>query len=475
MQTFSLTVLGCRVNHYEAEQIAEVLRTRGLTQVASPGGDVRVVHTCSVTSQAAKGSRSSVRRATRLTVLNQNEATDFSTPGARVIVTGCWATSDKAAALQMPGVDAVITHHDDVNAELHQLLDQWQNESCATTVANTGARHGTTSLPLLSLKQSAHQRAFLKIQDGCDAHCTYCIIPQLRPKPWSKPVDDAVREAQSLVTAGHKELVLTGIFLGAYGQPTALRRRQPHSTAKPLSELIDALCTHVPGLVRLRLSSLEPGDLTPELIACLRSHAQVVPHFHLPLQSGSDAMLRKMNRQYTRADYLNMVDQVHSAFDRPAITTDIICGFPGETEADFAQTVDVVDRVGFTHVHAFTYSARPKTAAARWSADAVDHTLATQRVHVLNALAKANAQIFARQFIGQNVTVLVEHDAPETLTRHGRSERYFDVTFTAPDSAPGDLLTVRIDNVGDEGIHGTVVKSPDVMQTHADSRSSHSS
>ncbi len=479
MNSFSITILGCRVNHYEAEQIAMVLRSRGLIQVDAPAGDVRVVHTCSVTSMAAKGSRQAVRRATRLTVLGQSddEPAIDKQPDARVIVTGCWATSDRDAAEKLPGVDAVITHHDDVNAELTKLLDAWEHRSTTKDSRDTktgisdaslpGAlgifggstpprgAHGTTSLPLLDHHQDTHQRAFLKIQDGCDAHCTYCIIPQLRPTLWSKSPDDAVLEAQQLVAAGHQELVLTGIFLGAYGQPTALRRRQSQSTSKPLAELIDALCTRVPGLVRLRLSSLEPGDLDDMLIQSLRRHAQVVPHFHLPLQSGSDAILRRMNRQYTRSQFLDMVGQVNDAFDRPAITTDIIAGFPGETEEEFAHTLDVVERARFTHVHAFTYSARPNTAAARWKEKAIDHATANQRMKILHDRAADHARTFAQQFIGETVTLLVERG---TL-RHGRSERYFDVYFDADENIrTGDLVRVCIDRVTPARIHGSFIE-----------------
>src|SRR5581483_9345929 len=230
---------------------------------------------------------------------------------------------------------------------------------------------GARSLPLLNERQSHHQRAYLKIQDGCDAHCTYCIIPQLRPSLWSKPVDECLNEARALVDAGHKEIVLTGIFLGAYGQPTALRRRQSIETAKPLGDLVEALCTQVRGLHRLRFSSLEPGDLTDDLIERLRSRPQIVPHFHLPLQSGSDVILHRMNRQYTRDDFLRMIERVHEKFDRPAITTDIIVGFPGETHEEFSRTLQVVDQARFIHTHAFSFSPRPGTAAARWSDDFV--------------------------------------------------------------------------------------------------------
>ena len=312
-----------------------------------------------------------------------------------MIVTGCWATSDREAAAALPGVDAVVGHHEDVAAELSRLLDLWQgsrDEAPREEVRpQAGIRppragsSGSSSLPLLGHRQTGRQRAYLKIQDGCDAHCTYCIIPTLRPALWSKPVEDAVEEATRLTAAGHVEVVLTGIFLGAYGQPTALRRRQAPAEVTPLARLIDALCTEVSGLRRLRLSSLEPGDLTPGLLAALRTHEQVVPHFHLPLQSGSDALLRRMNRQYTRGDFLRMVGRVRAAFDRPALTTDVIVGFPGETDEEFARTVEVVDEAAFIHVHAFSYSPRPGTAAARWTGQYVRGPVVNDRIDRLRA------------------------------------------------------------------------------------------
>jgi MiaB/RimO family radical SAM methylthiotransferase len=564
MKTFSITTLGCRVNHYEAEQLATLLRRRGLVRASSPDrADLRIVHTCSVTTQAASKSRQSVRRATRLTVLNdtgprransscgspehpasgetnpepvvctvadiQNLSDTSSRPIApsdaaeqsrsatrgrpRVIVTGCWATSDPKEAAALRGVDAVLGHHQDVDRELTHLLTQWEAEERASTAptsrplehagpttpepnlndewmmqqAGTRAgsitfanepharwevnaklecdedprdernevaarRAGTTSLPQLADRQSTHQRAFLKVQDGCDAHCTYCIIPRLRPTLWSKPVDDAVAEATRLTDAGHAEIVLTGIFLGAYGQPTALRRRQPGPTAGPLGQLVEALCTRVPRLRRLRLSSLEPGDVTPDLIRRLGRFAQVVPHFHLPLQSGSDVVLRRMNRQYTRTDFLDLVAQLHTAFVRPAITTDIITGFPGETDDEFARTLDVVDRVRFIRVHAFSYSARPGTAAARRTRDTVPAQVANARIHALQSRAAGHSLAFRRQFVNQTVRVLIEQGGD-----HGRCERYFDVHLDRGGYVPGTEVEARVDQVTPDATRAAVV------------------
>jgi threonylcarbamoyladenosine tRNA methylthiotransferase MtaB len=313
---------------------------------------------------------------------------------------------------------------------------------------------------LLESRQTGHQRAFLKIQDGCDAYCTYCIIPTLRPRVSSKPVEDVVEEARRLVGAGHVELILTGIFMGAYGQETALRRRQiARDALTPLGRLIEGLCTRVPGLKRLRLSSLEPGDLTADLLGLMRSHAQVVPHFHLPLQSGSERVLRRMNRQYTRDDFLRMIDDVRAAFDRPAITTDIIVGFPGETEDEFRQTVDVAERSGFIHVHAFPFSPRPGTAAARWAKDFVRPDVAAERVRALREIGERQGLSFRRQFAGETVEVLAESSnaSDDAHWQHGRTARYFAVHFQHPEGAAGRTVRVRVDEVLPDRTVGTVV------------------
>ena len=528
MKTFCVQTLGCKVNQYEGEQLAGLLRARGLVQASSPdGADLRVIHTCSVTVQAASKSRQTVRRAVSLPVLTQsrvihdpvNQAENRPAPAAsvdlfsfgakpsahqsgrpRVVVTGCWATSDREAAAALPGVDAVLSHHTDVAAELDRLLtlwnlsreprsvpsadDGWMKEAGTPAgrltpdiQATSGPRvkknraetvPGTTRLPLLGSHQSGRQRAFLKVQDGCDARCTYCIIPSLRPSLWSKPVDAAVEEARALVDSGHVEIVLTGIFLGAYGHPTALRRRQSAFVGGgTLGDLVAALCSRVPGLRRLRLSSLEPGDLMPELIAVLRDHDQVVPHFHLPLQSGSERLLRRMNRQYTRDEFLQMLDKVHAAFDRPALTTDVIVGFPGETDEEFERTGEVVERAGFIHVHAFSYSPRPGTAAARWQTDFVHGPVVNQRIERLNRMAHEHSYAFRRQFLGETVELLVESVTPSPATpgeglgravRHGRCERYFDVTIPGAEVQAGDLVRAKVGRVTPNATYGEKVQ-----------------
>jgi len=524
MKTFSIQTLGCKVNHYESEQIATLLRSRGLTETDPRQAELRVVNTCSITTAAASQSRQSVRRVTRLPIFeNQapqavetfaglNPSTNANLPNhqrPRVLVTGCWATSDRDKARSIPGVDAVLGHHDDVAAELNRLLAVWnrQDQQSAeltdTHLAETQEQQpkpdaldennngwmsqagtsgsqltsdikpsgglqvnrnfveitpscgdlpkspGTFSLPQLDGRQPHRQRAMLKVQDGCDAHCTYCIIPTLRPNLWSKSIEAVVEEAKALVAAGHQEIVLTGIFLGAYGQSTALRRRQPREGSKPIGKLVRGLCERVSGLRRVRLSSLEPGDLNAELISVFRSYPQIVPHFHLPLQSGSDLILRRMNRQYSRGEFLEMIDRLRDAFDRPALTTDIVVGFPGEDDAEFEQTADIVRQAGFIHVHAFPYSPRPGTAAARWTDQFIFGPVIAERINRVTQMSADNSLKFRQSFVGQTVEVIVErdqHDIPGPL-RHGRCERYFDVCFDDVTAMPGDIRNVCINRV----------------------------
>lgn len=345
-------------------------------------------------------------------------------------------------------------------------------------VCDNGAGRPLVSLPLAAdamtfasgLREfGGRTRAFLKIQDGCDASCTYCIIPKLRTALRSKPIADAVAEARSLVAGGHKEIVLTGIFLGAYGRETAIRKRFTNHSS-PLAELVDALAG-VEGLERLRLSSLEPGDMNDELMSVIAGHSNCVPHFHLPLQSGSGETLRKMNRQYTVPAFVDMIDRVNAAMDRPAITTDIIVGFPGETDAMFEETLAVARYAGFCKIHAFPFSPRPQTAAARWSKDFVHQQTVKDRMAVLGELEKELALAYAKKFIGETHRVLVEgrklaegsknNDTPTaTALAHGRTDRYFEVWFESRTAKPGDLTQVRIDRVTPTRIHGTQKNSP---------------
>jgi threonylcarbamoyladenosine tRNA methylthiotransferase MtaB len=456
-RTFRIRVLGCRVNHAEQRELASVLRRRGLEE-APPGhpGDLEIIHTCSVTARAAAKSRQATRRARR------------ASPDAIVLVTGCLVGTDPEIARSLAGGAGAAIGHD---TPLPQAVDHWLGAHVPDTgvaEAATASPTGIRPLPLhvLPNEPASHVRAEVRIQDGCDAHCTFCIIPRTRPVLRSKSMATVLDEVEALVSLGHREVVLTGIFLGAYGHETALRRRQTHPDREPLAELLERVA-QVPGLARLRLSSLEPGDVSDALLQAMVDHADtVVPHLHLPLQSGSDEILRRMNRQYRVADYLEMVDRVEQALTReglaPAITTDVICGFPGETEADFDRTMAVARRVGFLHMHVFPYSPRAGTAAARWTGAAVPRAVAADRVRRLIDLECQDglADAFRRMLIDTEVRVLIEQ--PDTnRPGHwlGRSDHYALMTVAGnyergeivraiPQKIEDDVMTARACPVG---------------------------
>jgi threonylcarbamoyladenosine tRNA methylthiotransferase MtaB len=509
---YLLSTLGCKVNQYESQQIRELLESLGLKPALNDDpADVAVINTCAVTTSALAKSRQAIRRLTR--------------KGCQaVFVVGCGASAQGDHLRGIEGVTAVIGHDADIMAELRSRLlrrlngaghdsqtdqttagadglpqverndDVWmspdappQNKRCAEDrPADAPAKIISVSLPIVKDSTTlverihrfeGHQRAFLKVQDGCDAFCTYCIVPRLRPSLRSKPVEIAVEEAATLVQAGYKEIIVTGIYLGAYGRETAVRKRFT-SGVSPLARLVEALAA-VPGLERLRLSSLEPGDVDDSLLETLASRARdnCVSHLHLPLQSGSPAILRRMNRQYTRDNFLGMIERVKAALDQPAVTTDIIVGFPGETERDFLDTLDVARGCEFCKIHAFPFSPRPNTAAARWTRDFLPGTVVRERMARLAAVERKSSLAFRRRFLGRVERVIVEKAGemrvagrarhPVTLSDKppavsvdgdsqpcddqliglcsGRTDRYFPVHFEAASLQSGDVVFVRIE------------------------------
>ncbi len=499
---YRLTTLGCKVNQYESEQVRQVLESLGL-RPAQPGehADVAIANTCAVTCSATAKSRQTLRKLAR--------------DGARTIAIGCYASADPDAIARIPGIERAIGHDEDALAQIREWIVRQlprgelagdgpvnadpvslpPGPEASPGLVQVGLRlsrapefappkstpsppnlDGTTTtysinreLPLVNsnpvftapIREFAdHTRAFLKIQDGCDAHCTYCIIPRLRKTLRSKPIEVAVTEAQQLVAAGHREIVLTGIFLGAYGRETALRKRFAPGPS-PLAALVDALA-RVDGLDRLRLSSLEPGDVDDALLEVLVRHDACVPHLHLPLQAGSADILRQMNRQYALDEFEAMIDRVNAALDRPAITTDIIVGFPGETDALFEQTLATARQSGFCKIHAFPFSPRPGTAAARWGKKFVHPATVKARMEQLRALERDLAAAYQQQFVGEATRVLVERRSENiannggqaNVMATGRCDRYFEVHFPADGARPGDLVQVQIERTTPTRAHG---------------------
>ncbi|MHC4659153.1 MAG: MiaB/RimO family radical SAM methylthiotransferase [Planctomycetota bacterium] len=297
-------------------------------------------------------------------------------------------------------------------------------------------------------------RAFLKIQDGCDGYCSYCIIPKTRPYVHSKPAEEALQEAQALVEAGHKEIVVTGIFLGAYGQRSVRRRNWDSQRNDKLADLLEKM-GEIPKLARIRLSSLEPTDVTPRLLDAFCKHRNIMPHLHLSLQSGSNSVLKKMCRQYTVGEFMSTVEAIKSRLDRPAITTDIIVGFPGETEADFEATVELARETGFAKMHVFSFSPRRGTVAVAMQG-AVDNRVMKERSKILRSLDMELGRKFREQFVGETAQTLVENSNGQLC---GRSERYFMVHLekTGPKPERNELVKAKLVESGENGLTGQAV------------------
>ncbi|MCH2152547.1 MAG: MiaB/RimO family radical SAM methylthiotransferase [Phycisphaerales bacterium] len=450
--TYRMTTLGCRVNHAEQREMESVLQSRGFRPATPQDAPaLEVIHTCSVTGRAAAKSRQAIRRAIRT----------GEESGQRVIVTGCFVGTDPEIAKTMVGEHAAIGHADH---EGHSLIERFREEIdrwTGTPPANRPAsscQPRIVPLPLLELPSTAavHTRAEIRIQDGCDAHCTFCIIPKIRPSLRSKRIEDVAVEARKLVELGHREIVLSGIFIGAYGHHTALRRRQTDDPAARLPDLLDRLSS-IEGLERLRISSMEPMDVTDELLdAMIANEDVVVPHLHLPLQSGSNQILRRMNRQYRVEEYLDMIERCGSALTRnglpPAITTDIICGFPGETEEDFQATCDIASKVGYLHMHVFPFSPRRGTAAARWAEAFVPPSEAKKRVQDLIKLEtdpdQGLAVNYRRRLLGRTLRMIVEQpekgSSIEEPAWQGRCDNYEMLTVKG-DFQRGEILQVQVE------------------------------
>lgn len=501
---YQLVTLGCKVNQYESQALRELLDASGMTPAADgEPPDLAIVNTCAVTGQASRKSRQTVRKL-------------VSRGRTRVIVVGCAATDAPDAFRAIPGVEAVVGHQQDVTETLIRLLERLRGETHprADVDAPTDPVHVARAAPPrqtderddwfispMSVREltrpepsqqlptrtnktipldrhnvktrfpfvtkihrfEGHRRAFLKVQDGCDAHCTYCIIPRLRGAPRSKPEHIILEEVRALIYTGYREIVLTGIYLGAFGRETAVRKRFASSDS-PLARLVGAIAK-TPGLLRLRLSSLEPGDLDESLLNALRSSKVCVPHLHLPLQSGSAEILRRMNRQYSVEDFLETTRRVRDALDRPAITTDIVVGFPGEQDADFEATLAVARQAGFCDIHAFPFSPRRQTAAAKWSDQFVPSPVVDERLTRLAVLKSELSLAFRRQFLGQTERVIVESGPPRLDAvvigsndlRRGRADRHFEVCFASADARPSDVCLVRVDRVSPGRTHGTLL------------------
>jgi threonylcarbamoyladenosine tRNA methylthiotransferase MtaB len=416
-----LVTLGCKVNQYETQHVKELLEANGYVEAAEgQRADLCIVNTCTVTHEGDAKGRQLIRR------LGQQH------PGGELVVMGCYATRDPDAVGRLPGVTKVITDKQRLVEELAPL---------GITVPVDGIS-----------RFDDHQRAFVKVQDGCLLNCSYCIIPTVRPVVRSRPVEEIAAEVARLVESGYHEIVLTGIHLGHYG--IDLSRGRPRSEWRRLWHLLDRLDS-MPGDFRIRLSSLEAAEARDDLIRAMRDNPRVCPHLHLCLQSGSDRILAAMKRRYRRAGFIERCRRIREALDLPAFSTDVIIGFPGETDEDFEATCDVLREVGFCKTHVFSFSPRAGTAAASLRPTVPPAVMAQRREH-LRRLDAELAGEYQRELIGRTLEVLVEGPAPGLEGQvMGTSCRFVPVAF--PGHAPTLLrqrVPVRITGTAGGMLHG---------------------
>lgn len=423
-----LDSIGCRLNQSEIETMARQLLAAGHELVSSAAeADKVILNTCAVTSEAARDARNRTRRMHR-----QNE-------GAEIILTGCYATVAPQELAQVPGTGRVVPNKD--KAHLVQIIDP----------------QARLDLPLFDQEpilreflagQMGHTRAFIKVQDGCDNHCTFCVTTVARGAAQSRPLGDVVAEVQALAAAGYQEAVLTGVHLGSYGHD----REDPAG----LFHLVRAILSHS-DIPRLRLSSLEPWDITPGFFE-LWDDPRLLPHLHLPLQSGSDHILRLMARRTRRDSFRELAAAARAHIPHLNLSTDLIVGFPGETEADFAASLDLVAEIGFARLHVFSYSPRPGTVAANMPGH-LPKAVKKARAGQMIALGESLSLAFHQQYEGATRPVLWESVVGANeggLRWAGYTDNYIRVLANGPDDLFNQVTSTTLHDARPDGLSGII-------------------
>ncbi len=407
MTTISVTTLGCKVNQFESEALMDALAQRGYALIPfEEGADITVINTCTVTHRADFQSRQMVRRAVR------------SNPNSLIIVTGCYPQVEPGAFLKMKGVDYLLG-----NGEKNRIPDllplMEKGEFPKVQVGDIQKESHFSETPLHSFHR--HTRAFLKIQDGCNADCTYCIVPHARGRSRSLQPERVIENLKVLKEKGFKEVVLTGIHLGAYG----LDLHPPFPFEKLVRQLEKE---ETPD--RIRLSSIEPGDFSPDFISTFSQSNKICPHLHISIQSGDDEILKKMNRDYDRSFLSDLIQELHLRIPNLSVGADVIVGFPGETEEKFRNTYGLVESLPFSYLHVFPFSRRKGTPAFQLP-QRVDEKEIKKRAETMRELGKQKRQAFYRQFLNQELSVLVEdRKDKETGRWKGLSRNYIPVLLT---------------------------------------------
>lgn len=429
-----IKTLGCKVNTYDSKALENQFIKKGYQVVKDPKlASLQVINSCSVTYSAERETRYILRRYKR-----QN-------PKSRRVVTGCYAQIDSENLMKLDEVDLVVPNEmktslvDIVAGKDWTALNQKFPDNLKP-VRNNRQSHFKSTLTLFDRAFSDRTRAFLKIQDGCNGFCSYCQIPYARGTSVSVPKDLILEEVARLVSQGVPEVVITGIHVGDYGRDIYPKGSKDAKYA--FVEMLRSIFS-IKGLKRLRISSLEPSEVSDEMLKLLHDHKEIFcDHFHLPLQSGSDSVLRRMNRTYTSSEYIDNINAIRSYFPDAHLSADVLVGFPAETQEDFKKTKLIIDQANLNSLHVFPYSSRPNTAAEKF-ADHVSSLEKKTRVRELLRISEERTKVFATKFLGNKVDVLWENHLDDQGRRKGKTKNYIEVVGSG-ENKPATITSVRI-------------------------------
>jgi len=433
-KTFAVATLGCKVNQYESSVITGMFENRGYQAVDfDQRADIYLINTCTVTHLSDRKSRQLIRRAVR------------TNPDALVIVTGCYAQTSPDKIMAIEGVNLVLG-----TSDRDKIIDFTEKAQGSTVVLNCVRKFDRNikfeELPAQVV--TGRERAFLKIEEGCSNYCSYCIVPYARGPQRSRSFKDSFNQAENLVREGFKEIVLTGIHLGSYGRDLG--------GGANLNSLINSIIK-IPGLARLRISSLEPMDITPDLIDTIASQKAICRHLHIPLQSGDDQILVNMRRNYSVNDYRRVIKQIREKIPRIALTTDVMVGFPGETDQQFCNTCNVIREISFSRLHVFKYSRRGGTPAAEFD-NQIHPSVKEERSNILLAISRELARDYASLHLGTIQEVLVEGPySKKSGFDEGLTDNYLRVLFPAVIDKRGKIVNVKIERLQGENLSGTII------------------
>jgi threonylcarbamoyladenosine tRNA methylthiotransferase MtaB len=423
---FYIHTLGCKVNQYESQAMREILSAAGFSECSrKEPADIYVINTCTVTHHADRESRYWIGYFHR------------ANPKAKIVATGCYVEKDSDEITSLPGVSHIIKNKD--KSRIAEILDEQRT-------TNNEQRNRLDQLSISSFK--GHNKAFVKIQDGCENSCSYCKVPLVRGYLKSRPVDSIISEVETLAANGFREIILTGICLGAWGVDLfpAQNAREAELDAANLVDALKAI-DKVKDNFRIRLSSIEPKYVTDELIEYIAGNKRICRHLHIPLQSGDDEILKRMNRPYSTKDYAKLLDKVRAKIKDVAVTTDVMAGFPGETDRHFSNTVNFLKTILPARTHIFSYSKRKGTAAYGMGGG-IKNDVMRKRHCKLDTLAVTASYLYRKRFLNRALDVLVEERRDQLSGRlMGYSDNYIKVCFDGSDDLAGKIIPVRIENV----------------------------